>query len=73
MPNQVLAHNLYLLRKSHHLTQDDLGRILNVSRQAYSNYETGNRNPDLDSLICLANFYQITLDNLVLHDITPDV
>lgn len=65
MPNVQLANNLRYLRKQHHMTQDDVSKILNISRQAYSNYETSSRTPDLDTLICLANYYHITLDELV--------
>ena len=44
---------------------------MNISRQAYSNYETGKRAPDLDSLIRLADLYHISLDELVnqIYDI----
>ena len=39
--------------------------MLNISRQAYSNYETGNRSPDLETLVKLCNFYRLTLDEMV--------
>ena len=53
MSNIQLANNLRHLRKKHGLTQRDLSGMLNISRQAYSNYETGKRTPDLDSLLYL--------------------
>lgn len=65
MPNIQLAHNLRHLRKAHKLTQNDISAILNISRQAYSNYENCKRVPDLDTLIRISKFYQITLDDLV--------
>ena len=36
------------LRKAHHYTQQEISDLLNISRQAYSNYETSKRTPDLD-------------------------
>ena len=51
MSNIQLANNLRFLRTKHKLTQDDLSSLLNISRQAYSNYETSKRTPDLDSLL----------------------
>lgn len=69
MSNVQLAKNLLTLRKLHNMTQDDLGRLLNISRQAYSNYETGKRTPDLDSLMILVQFYNITLDELIVQPV----
>ncbi|MDY5845365.1 MAG: helix-turn-helix transcriptional regulator [Bariatricus sp.] len=69
MPNIQLAKNLRTLRKAHHLTQTQLSEILNISRQAYSNYENSKRTPDLDSLIHLSQLYHVTLDQLVNYNI----
>lgn len=69
MPNIQLSNNLRYLRKQYQLTQDQMGGILNISRQAYSNYETSNRTPDLDTLLFLSNFYKVTLDELILTDL----
>ena len=65
MPNIQLAKNLRSLRDMNNLTQDDLSDMLNISRQAYSNYENSKRTPDLDSLLRLSAFYHVTLDQLV--------
>ena len=54
------------------MTQKDLAGLLNISRQAYSNYETGKRTPDLDLLIKIAQIYGITLDQLINQPCTPD-
>ena len=40
MSNIQLVENLYRLRKAHHYTQQEISDLLNISRQAYSNYET---------------------------------
>ena len=69
MPNVQLASNLRYLRKKHNLTQDDVSRVLNISRQAYSNYETSNRTPDLDTLICLSSYYHVSLDDLAFRSL----
>lgn len=66
MPNIQLANNLRFLRKRNKLTQNDLCEMLSISRQAYSNYETSKRTPDLDSLLYLAGFYCVNLEDLVL-------
>lgn len=69
MSNIQLANNLRFLRIKHKLTQDDLSSLLNISRQAYSNYETSKRTPDLDSLLHISRFYRISIDELVLDNL----
>ena len=69
MSNIQLANNLRFLRTKHKLTQDDLSSLLNISRQAYSNYETRKRTPDLDSLLHISRFYRISIDELVLDNL----
>ena len=43
-----LANNLHRLRTENNYTQEQIGEKLNISRQAYSNYETGKRIADGD-------------------------
>ena len=69
MSNIQLANNLRFLRTKHKLTQDDLSSLLNISRQAYSNYDTSKRTPDLDSLLHISRFYRISIDELVLDNL----
>ena len=69
MPNIQLSNNLRYLRKKNGLTQSQMGEILNISRQAYSNYETNSRTPDLDTLLFLADFYKVSLDDIVLTNL----
>lgn len=72
MSNIQLVENLYRLRKAHHYTQQEISDLLNISRQAYSNYETSKRTPDLDSLMRLTDIYGVSLDQLVNHPCTKD-
>ncbi len=65
MANLQLAKNLKYLRKKNNYNQMQLGELLNISRQAYSNYERCERTPDLDSLIRIAQAHNVTLDQLV--------
>lgn len=67
MANIQLTENLRRLRTDHDYTQTQIGDKLNISRQAYSNYETGKRIPDLDILIRIADIYHVTLEQLILQ------
>ena len=66
MANLQLINNLRKYREYYGYTQEKLCESLNISRQAYSNYERGKRDPDLDLLIKLCDIYKITLDQLVI-------
>lgn len=66
MANLQLANNLKKYREANGYTQDYVSMKLNISRQAYSNYERGKRNPDVDLLVKLSNLYDITLNQLIL-------
>lgn len=68
MANIQLAENLRKLRDDHNYTQTQIAEKLNISRQAYSNYETGKRIPDIDMLVRIADIYQITLEQLLVQN-----
>lgn len=53
------------IRKSMGLTQDDVAKVLNVTRAAYSNLETGKRDPSTDTLIQLASYFNVSVDDLL--------
>lgn len=54
-------------RAEHELTQEELSEKIFVSKKTISNWETGKTTPDLDSLIRLANLFDLSLDNLLLE------
>lgn len=72
MANLQLTYNLKRYREAYKLTQQALAARLNISRQAYSNYETGKRDPDLGLLTKLCEVYSITLDQLVRQPFSYD-
>lgn len=63
----MISVNLRRLRKIHQYTQENVAEKINVSRQSIAKWEQGETRPDLDSLIKLANLYNVSLDNLVNH------
>ena len=65
-----LANNLRRLRTENNYTQEQISEKLNISRQAYSNYETGKRIPDIDMLIRIADIYEVTLEHLLTQTCT---
>ena len=60
-----LSERLVELRKERNLSQLELAEALNVSRQSISLWEKGSTTPSLDKLPLLAEFYDITIDELL--------
>ena len=57
------------LRKSRDLTQEQVADIFHVSPQAVSRWETGASYPDIESLPSIAEFFKITVDDLLGVDV----
>lgn len=71
MDSILLARYLQFLRKSHHYTQEDLAKKLDLSRQAVSKWETGTTIPDLEVLLKLSKLYDVTINGILEPDIQP--
>lgn len=56
------------LRTQRNLTQKDVADVLQISRPAYTNYETGKRNLDNEALLKLSEFYNVSTDYLLGND-----
>lgn len=56
------------IRKEKKMTQEQMANILNVSRQAISNWENNKNFPDLEMIIKISSFFSLTLDELILGD-----
>jgi transcriptional regulator with XRE-family HTH domain len=61
----MLGNRIAELRKKKGLTQIDLAAYLQISRQAYSSYETGKYEMDIKTLCLLSDFYDVTADYLI--------
>lgn len=60
-----LSTRLKLLRKEKGISQYKLAENLNLSRGLLSNYEQGSRAPDYDTLILIADYYNVSVDYLL--------
>lgn len=65
-----LSQNLRFLRKALHFSQWQVALWLNVERSSYTYYELGRTMPPLPVLLKLAWFFEVSLDGLVLTDLT---
>lgn len=62
--SRALGYVLRKHRKHHSLTQQKISDMLGIERSTYAKYETG-RKPEIDILIKLAEFYGMTVDELL--------
>lgn len=60
-----MVKNLRLLRESHKLSQERLAKLTGISKSRIYTYETSNREPDIEGLIILSEFFGVTIDYLV--------
>jgi len=66
------ADNLQILRKNSNLTQDELAKILKVSKRSVSNWEQGNAYPDVETLLQLSKTLNVSLDLLLSCELSED-
>lgn len=64
----LLHEKITIIRKMNNLTQEGFAEELGVSRQAVSKWENGTSVPDVQLLLRIADFYNLTLDQLVRDD-----
>lgn len=52
-------------RVSRNFTRQQIADLLEVSLRTYQTYETGTREPNISNLVKIADFYNISLDELI--------
>lgn len=65
MDQKKIGRFLKELRKEKQLTQEALSEILGVSGRSISRWENGVNMPDLDLVIELANYYDVSIDEIL--------
>ena len=66
--NSSFASTLKQLRINKKLTQEELSKEINVSTSTIGMYETSKREPNFEVLKKISNFFNISLDNLILGE-----
>ena len=61
----AFPEKLKSLRLKHKLTQTELGKKLYVSRRTISNYEKGEFEPNIQTLIEMSKLFNIPIDELL--------
>lgn len=66
----MLSKQIKSLRITHNMTQVELAKKLNITKQAVSNWENDNIQPSIDMLVKLADFFGVSTDYLLGRDAT---
>lgn len=61
------------LRTNRKLTQEELGKLVNVTKVSISGYENGHRSPDTDTLQKLADTLDTSTDYILGRTESPDL
>ncbi|WP_164509463.1 helix-turn-helix domain-containing protein [Companilactobacillus jidongensis] len=69
----MFSDNLRKLRLKNGISQEELGEIIDVTRQSVSKYENGTSQPSFDKLIAIAKYFDVTTDYLLMSKIDDNV
>lgn len=61
----IFGNHLKELRKTHHITQKQLALEIGASERGIQQYELGERKPNHDMLIAIADYFNVSIDYLV--------
>lgn len=63
-----LGNRIKTEREKLNMSQDDLAKKMDISRQAISKWETGSSYPDIEKILRLSEIFNLSLDELVKGD-----
>lgn len=61
------------LRIKHKTKPEELAKLLCISIQAYYKYENGTNEPNIDNLLKLADYYNVTVDYLLGREFKDEI
>lgn len=62
-----LGHNIRFFRERCGMTQEQLGKLLCVTKTSICCYENNKRRPSLENMICLSKIFNVTVDDLITY------
>ena len=61
----MLSNNIRILRTARGISQVELAKALNVSKQSVSNWENDNILPSIEMLVKIAQFFSVSTDYML--------
>lgn len=66
----TFGQRLKKLREQKNLSQEELAHLFNLSQSTIAYYELDKKEPSKKTIVKLANFFNVTTDYLLVHDIS---
>ncbi len=67
-----MVQNLKILREKHNVSQQRLAAAVGVSQQSINKYENHNIEPEIRTLIRIADFFHVSVDYLIGHGLDAE-
>lgn len=64
----LIGPRIKLLRQKRGISQEELGKVLNLSKTTISHYENQTRIPSIETLIDIADYFQVDLNYILGTD-----
>ena len=56
------------LRKKRKMTQENLAQIFHISQTSVSKYERGEAVPDLETVVKMADYFGVSVDEFIIRE-----
>ena len=68
----IFHENIRMIRREKGMTQETLAEAMGITTAAVSKWETGQSAPDVEMLMALADFFEVSVDTLLGHELKAD-
>nr|WP_303094250.1 helix-turn-helix transcriptional regulator [Limosilactobacillus mucosae] len=68
----MIGDTLRFLREKTNKTQEETAKALGIKRSTYSHFENNRNNPDNETLVKMANYFNVSTDYLLGRDPKED-
>lgn len=72
MKNNFLGNNLKYLREKNNIYQNQLANYLNVDQSTIAKWENKTREPNLDYIVKIANYFNISIGDFIILDLSKN-
>lgn len=68
--NTYISLNIKALRNGANFSQTKFGKLISKAKETIASYESGRVEPNIQSMIILSDYFQISIDDLIRSDIS---
>lgn len=69
----IFHERLKYLRKNNNITQKTISNYLGIHINSYQKYEQGTREPNFDTLLNIADYFNVSIDYLFARTDNPEI